>query len=61
MQASVIAPIVALIGLIIQLVFGVRLAEEQLEIITNGIVAIALLIGTALGAYKVYQENKETK
>lgn len=61
MQASVIAPIVALVGLIIQLVFGVRLAEEQLEIITNGIVAAALLIGTAIGAYKVYKEKKEAE
>ena len=60
MQASVIAPVVALIGLVVQLLFGVRLAEEQMEIITNGIVAITLLVSTAAGAYKIYKEKKQS-
>ena len=41
---TMIQPIVLLVGLLLQLAFGVRLAEDQLEIITNGIIAIILAV-----------------
>lgn len=44
MQASLITPVVAFLGLIIHLLFGVQLSEGQLNTITDGLVAISLLI-----------------
>ena len=61
MQASLIQPIVAFVALILQLVFCVRLAEEQLEIITNGVVATSLMVITLISAHKVYKEKQKGK
>ena len=57
MQAM-IQPMVLFLGLIIQLMFGVRLAEDQLEVMTNGIIATILAV-TAVVAY--FEGKKKDK
>ena len=54
---TMIQPIVLLVGLLLQLAFGVRLAEDQLEIITNGIIAIILAVTATIA----YFESKKKK
>ena len=58
MQASVIAPIVSFIALILQVFFGIDLTDEQINIIVDGFVAITLAGATAYGSYKAYQATK---
>ena len=45
-------------ALVIQLVFGVRLAEDQIDIITNGVVAISLAILAIAPFFKKKEEDK---
>lgn len=52
MQTSIIAPVVAFIGLIVHLIFGIQLSEGELNILTDGIVGISLLVVTIITLYK---------
>lgn len=58
MQASIVAPIVGFIALILQLCFGIDLSDEQINIITDGFVAVTLAVATIYGAFKAYQGRK---
>jgi heme/copper-type cytochrome/quinol oxidase subunit 4 len=64
MQA-IVAPVIAFIALIIQLVFGIDLDESQKQVITDGFVAFALaltaIIGVVKGIMKKVKEKKEQK
>lgn len=59
MQAVIVTPIVTLIGLILQLVFGINLDEGAKQIITDGLIAISLLVVFAISGYKAYEKAKE--
>lgn len=60
-QASVIAPVVSFIALILQLFFGIDLTDEQINIIVDGFVAITLAGATIYGVFKAYQAKKLNK
>lgn len=59
MQASIIAPIVGFIALVLQLCFGINLSDAQINVITDGFVAVTLAGATIYGAYKTYQGKKQ--
>ena len=58
---AIITPIVAFIGLIIQLFFGIDLSDEQLTIISDGFIAFALALTTIAGVFRAYKEKKDKK
>jgi ATP/ADP translocase len=60
MQA-IITPIVAFLGLLAQVCFGITLDEGQQQIITDGFIAFALALTTMVGVVKAYQEKKQKK
>ena len=59
MNPGVVAPIVALIGLVFQLVFGIDLSEDQLNIITDGIVALSLAVVAVITFFKFKKNPSE--
>ena len=60
MQTSLIAPIVAIIGLFLKEFFGITLGEDDMKVITDGIIAVGLALLGLYGVYKGYKEkNKE--
>lgn len=58
MQNSIIAPIIGFIALILQLFFGINLSDEQINVVTDGFVAITLAGVTLYGSYKAYRGRK---
>lgn len=61
MQTSLVAPIVAILGLFLKEFFGITLGETELQIVTDGIIAISLALIGLYGVYKAYKEKKESK
>ena len=59
MNPGVVAPIVALVGLVFQLVFGIDLSEDQLNIITDGIVALSLAVVAVITFFKFKKNPSE--
>jgi uncharacterized membrane protein len=45
MRKSTIYPIIALVALLIKLTFGIELRDEEVDVIIEGILAIAILVG----------------
>lgn len=58
MQVSIITPLVAFIALVVHLIFGVELSDGQLTIITDGFVAVSLLVVTIVTLFKS-KNNKD--
>jgi uncharacterized membrane protein len=45
MRKSIIYPIVALVALLIKLLFGIELRDEEVDAIIEGVLAIIITIG----------------
>lgn len=45
MNKALIYPIVALVALLVKLVFNIELRDEQVDVIIEGILSIAILTG----------------
>jgi len=58
MPITIIQPIVAFVALILHIFFGINLDESQMEIITNGIVAITLAVVTVVTSIKALKDKK---
>lgn len=59
MQGAIIAPIVGFIALVLQLFFGIDLTADQINVVTDGFVAITLAGATIYGTFKAYQKKDD--
>ena len=60
MQVSIIAPIIAVLALLVKSVFGIEIGEELQAQIADGVISIGLAIVATLGVVKAHQSKKLT-
>ena len=59
MGKTVIAPIIAVLALAVQAIFGVTIPEEILNEVVMTVVNAGLLVTAIIGVFKNYKEKKD--